>query len=278
MSTENTARQPKGVPAGGQFAATTHSDAVEPLLRPVILDLAFDHGNSPFQAERDGEGRYTIYTVDEECAEIASFAFAGDSTDEAALEAAAVEALTAQQARLAVSSPGARALWTDPDGGVVQSGNVVSAKGEIITVALDSDGDAEVFGNELAAETTSPATVDLNPYPHSDARYPHPMNSWPEEVEAPASIVLGDEESTVDEVPCHTLYPDPQNARTISEPRCTITMTNGATLKVAYVGDPEGGNSEETFTGDWDAYLKGDTYARDQVIETAHETMLQARK
>jgi hypothetical protein len=104
------------------------------------------------------------------------------------------------------------------------------------------------------------------------------MESWPEDVEAPASITIGEADATVDEVPRHTLLPDPQNARTISEPTCTIAMANGASLTVRQVGDPEGGNTEETFAGDWDAYLKGDNYTRDQVLETAHETMLQARK
>jgi len=104
------------------------------------------------------------------------------------------------------------------------------------------------------------------------------MGCWPEGVEDPASVTLGEEESTVDEVPRHTLYPDPQNERTVSGPSCTITMANGASLTVAEVGDPEGGNTEERFSGDWEHYLKADTYTRDQVIETAHETMIQARK
>jgi hypothetical protein len=120
--------------------------------------------------------------------------------------------------------------------------------------------------------------VDFSAFPHPDTHYPHPMNSWPEDVEAPVSIVLGEEDAEVDEIPVHTLYPDPQNARTISEPSCTITMGNGAAVTVIQVGDPEGGNSDERWSGDWDVYLDGDTYTRDQVLETAHETMLQASK
>ncbi len=131
--------------------------------------------------------------------------------------------------------------------------------------------------HESIVALTAPAT-DFSYFPHPDARYPHPMGSWPEDVENPASITLGEEEDIVDEVPVNTLYPDPQNARTISQPTCTITMPNGATLTVIQVGDPEGGNSDERYAGNWDHYLKGDTYTRDQVLETAHETMLQARK
>lgn len=82
----------------------------------------------------------------------------------------------------------------------------------------------------------------------------------------------------MDEVPRFTLYPDPQNARTISQPSCTITMANGASLTVVQLGDPEGGNTEERFTGDWEPYLKSEPHTRDQVIETAYETMIQARK
>jgi hypothetical protein len=140
-------------------------------------------------------------------------------------------------------------------------------------------------GGQFAATAHEESAVALpaspdgrDRFPHPDTRYPHPMGCWPEGVEDPASIVLGESDVTIDETPVHTLYPDPQNATTVSEPCCTITMANGASLAVAYVGDPEDGNSEETFTGDWEPYLKGDTYTRDQVIETAHETMLQARK
>jgi hypothetical protein len=139
-----------------------------------------------------------------------------------------------------------------------------------------------VGGQFAATEHGEPAFTLASPprdrsrFPHPDTRYPHPMGCWPEDVEDPKSIALGEEDGTVDEVPRHTLHPDPQNARTISQPSCTILMENGATLTVVQVGDPEGGNSEERFSGDWDHYLKGDSYARDQVIETAHETMAQA--
>jgi hypothetical protein len=271
MTAAAQARQPEGIPTGGQYAAAAHSDAVPDLPRPVIEEMKFSHDGGSFEVERDGDGKYTIYATDEEGADVASFTCSGDPGDPAAIEAAAVEALTAQRARLrSVSTPGARVLWTDPDGGEVHPGKVVLAKGEIITVAMESGGEAEVFGNELE--------VDLGQFPHPDTKYPHPMSCWPEGVEVPASIVLGESDVTVDETPVHTLYPDPQNAITISEPCCTITMANGAALKVVYVGDPEDGNSEENFTGDWEPYVKGDTYTRDQVIETAHETMLQARK
>lgn len=112
---------------------------------------------------------------------------------------------------------------------------------------------------------------------HPDRNYPHPMECWPDQVEDPRSITLGEESGTLPEARPAGLHPDPQNERTISQPSCTIIMGNGAALTVVRVGDPEGGNSEETFTGDWDHYLHGDSYARDQVIETAHETMLQGQ-
>lgn len=267
------ARQPEGIPTGGQYAATAHSDTVPDLPLPVIEDMNFDHDDASFEIARDGDGMYTIYATDDEGSDVASFTYFGNPGDREAVQAAAVDALTRQRARLgAVSSPGAKVLWTDPDGGDVHPGTVVVAKGEIVTVALESGGEAEVFGNELA-----PA-VDLSQFPHPDTHYPHPMGSWPEGVQAPASITLGEADATVDEVPRYTLYPDPQNERTISQPTCTITMANGATLTVTQIGDPEDGNSEEVFAGDWDTHLLGDTYTRDQVIETAHETMLQARK
>lgn len=120
--------------------------------------------------------------------------------------------------------------------------------------------------------------MDFSAFPHPDTHYPHPMESWPSDVEAPVSITLGEEETTVDEVSYSTIYPDPQNETTIDQPTCTITMANGATVTVIELGDPEGGNTEERWTGNWDVYLGGDTYTRDQVLETAHETMLQARK
>ena len=156
--TDITARQPKGIPVGGQFAATAHSDAVGPLQRPIIEDLAFDHNGDSFDIEREADGRYTIYATDDEGDEISSFTFDGDPADRDALEAAAVKALTEQHGRLgAVSSPGARVIWTDPDGGEKHPGKVVTAKGEIITVALTSGGEAEVFGHELAVDEAATA-------------------------------------------------------------------------------------------------------------------------
>lgn len=158
MSTDTTSRQPKGIPVGGQFAATSHSEAVPSLKLPVIEDMSFDHHDSPFSIERDGDGMYTIYAADDQGYDIASFTYFGDPGHRTAIEAAAVEALTAQQERLGpVYSRGARVIWTDPDGGAQHSGKVVTAKGEIITVALKSGGEAEVFGNELAVDEAATA-------------------------------------------------------------------------------------------------------------------------
>ncbi|MBG0738825.1 DUF2958 domain-containing protein [Paeniglutamicibacter antarcticus] len=150
MTTDTTTRQPKGVPVGGQFAATAHSDSVAALERPAIEDLTFSHNDDEYEIERDGNGRYTIYSDE---SEVASFTYDADPADRSALETAAVAALTEQNERLKlVTSPGARVLWTDPDGCAVHPGKVVAAEGEIVTVALTSGGEAEVFGNELTVD------------------------------------------------------------------------------------------------------------------------------
>ena len=166
-------RQPAGIPIGGEFAATAHSDTVDTLQRPVIDEMAFTHEDAPFEIERDGEGRYTIYSADGEGDEIASFTFDGDATDRAALEASAVSALARQRKRLAaVSTPGRRVLWIDPDGDEVHEGAVTSTKGEIITVALDSGGEAEVFANELMPGWTNPPALEGGiPAPRPDQTY-----------------------------------------------------------------------------------------------------------
>ncbi|GAA4032716.1 hypothetical protein GCM10023063_15050 [Arthrobacter methylotrophus] len=153
MSTDTTARQPKGIPVGGQFAATTHSDAVEPLQHPVIENMNFDYNDESFEIECDGDGRYTIYSDDSIGVEIASFSFDGNPADGAGLEAAATKALTEQQTRIgAVSTPGTRVIWTDPDGGQKYHGKVVSAKGEVITVALLHSNEEKVFVDELVID------------------------------------------------------------------------------------------------------------------------------
>lgn len=153
MSTPTQSRVLPGVPSGGEFSATAHSDNVPDLRRPVIEEMPFSHNDVWFDLERDGDGMYTIYSADDEGAGIASFTYFGDPGDRDAIEASAAEALASQHERLApVSSRGARVLWTDPDGGEIHPGKVVAAKGEIITVALTSGGEAEVFGNELTVD------------------------------------------------------------------------------------------------------------------------------
>lgn len=62
MTSETAARQPKGLPIGGQFAATVHREP-DVALAPTLEDFSFDHEDSPFDGERDGE-----LTVDEEAA------------------------------------------------------------------------------------------------------------------------------------------------------------------------------------------------------------------
>ena len=120
--------------------------------------------------------------------------------------------------------------------------------------------------------------MDFANYPHPDKHYPHPMEQWPSNVEAPVSVVLDEDYSEMDEVPRFTLLPDPQNARLVAEPSCTITMSNDAQATIKRVGDPAGENSEEFYFGDWDAYTDGDKFVRDQILDVANETLLQAGK
>lgn len=167
-------RQPPGIPVGGQYATTVHSDAIAPLERPVIDESTFTHGADSFELERDGEGRYTIYADDDEGNEVASFTFDGDPADRAALQEAAISALTDQRKRLAaVATPGRRVQWVDPDGEDVHPGTVSSVKGEIITVTLDSGGEAEVFAGELMPGWTNPPSLDGYdiPAPRPDQTY-----------------------------------------------------------------------------------------------------------
>lgn len=140
-------------------------------------------------------------------------------------------------------------------------------------------------GGQFAATTHAEPSIALDvpandwaAFPHPDTKYPHPMDCWPDGVEEPVSITLGEVDETLPEANPRGLSPDPQNERTLSQPSCTITMANGATLTVVQVGDPEGGNTEQRLTGDWDQYLKGDSdeWDLDCVAEVAHETMAQA--
>lgn len=139
-------------------------------------------------------------------------------------------------------------------------------------------------GGQFAPTAHAEPAVTLTPkwaaFPHPDKKYPHPMDCWPEGVEEPVSIALGEVDETLPEERPRGIYPDPQNERSISQPTCTITMANGASMTVTQVGDPEGENTETTYTGDWDEYFKGDSdeWDRDCVAEVAHETMLQAAK
>lgn len=124
--------------------------------------------------------------------------------------------------------------------------------------------------------------MDFLKYPYPDKNYPHPMQTWPEEVTAPFSIKLTVVDAAEDEVPPIALNPNPQNGKIISQRTCLITMTGGATLSVVDNGDAEGGNFEDDWTGDWNGILKDDTYSRtdlrDQILAMAMETLLQARK
>jgi hypothetical protein len=136
-------------------------------------------------------------------------------------------------------------------------------------------------GGQFAATAHAEPAVTLDApkwaaFPHPDDHYDHPMNCWPEGIEEPVSITLGEVDETLPEAQPRGIYPDPQNERNISQPSCTITMANGASLTVVQVGDPEGENTEARYSGDWDHYLNGDEYNKDCVADVAHETMIQA--
>lgn len=153
MTSDIINRQPKGIPVGGQFAAATHGEPAVALSQPAIEEMGFTRSGRRFDIERDGAGLYTVYEADGRGEEIASFTFTGNPADRDAIEAAATAAQVEQEERLGpVSTPGARVTWTDPDGGAQQSGKVIKANGEIIVIATEAGGEAEVFGNELAVD------------------------------------------------------------------------------------------------------------------------------
>lgn len=143
---------------------------------------------------------------------------------------------------------------------------------------IPAGGQFAATAHPEAPVALTPTTADISCFPHPDKNYPHPIECWPEGVDLPTTITLGEVDETLPEANPRWLHPDPQNERSISQPSCTITMSNGASLTLTQVGDPEGGNFEERFTGDWEHYLNGDGYARDCVLEVASETMTQADK
>lgn len=151
-------RQPKGIPSGGQFAATSHAEP------DLALDhdgrgLSFGHDGASFELECDGEGRYTVYNATGD--ELTSFTSTGDPNDHADLEEAAVAALEEQKERLApVATPGARVLWTDGGGRAApQFGKVSSSTGEIVNVAFGDGTEAQVFASELKPEAEALAAL-----------------------------------------------------------------------------------------------------------------------
>lgn len=113
-------------------------------------------------------------------------------------------------------------------------------------------------------------------FPHPDAKYPHPMEQWPKGVEEPQSIELGSAEQSLNGH-MQNWNDDPQNEKYADLPAVTITMNNGATLVLQQLNEEDFPETEARFEGDWDAYTGGDKFTADEVIDTASETLSQAR-
>jgi hypothetical protein len=113
-------------------------------------------------------------------------------------------------------------------------------------------------------------------FPHPDSKYPHPMEQWPKGVEEPVRIELGTTEQSL-RGHMHNWNDDPQDEKYTEMPAVTITMPNGATLVLQELNEDEFPETEARFEGDWDAYTGGDKFTADEVIDTASETLSQAR-
>lgn len=113
-------------------------------------------------------------------------------------------------------------------------------------------------------------------FPHPDTKFPHPMEQWPKGVDEPLSIELGTAEQRLNR---HTQSwnDDPQDEKFTELPAVTITMPNGASLVLAQMNEEDFPETEAHLEGDWDAYTGGDKYTADEILDTASETLIQAR-
>lgn len=113
-------------------------------------------------------------------------------------------------------------------------------------------------------------------FPHPDTKYPHPMEQWPKGVEQPLRIELGTAEQSL-EGHSRSWNFDPQTEKFAELPAVTITMPNGATLVLQQLNEDEYPETEARFDGDWDTYTGGEKFTADEILDTASETLSQAR-
>lgn len=135
-------------------------------------------------------------------------------------------------------------------------------------------------GGQYLPISHNPSPVSLpagrDRFPHPDAKYPHPMECWPEGVEEPASIELG---TTVQSLGGYSQSwnHDPQNEQFADLPAVTVTMANGATLVLRQLNEDDFPETEAHLEGDWEAYTGGDKFTADEILSTASETLSQSR-
>ena len=113
-------------------------------------------------------------------------------------------------------------------------------------------------------------------FPHPDTNYPHPMEQWPKGVDEPVSIELGTAEQSLSGH-MQSWNTDPQDEKFAELPAVTVTMPNGATLVLHQMNEEEYPETEARLEGDWDVYTGGDKFTADEILDTASETLIQAR-
>lgn len=137
-------------------------------------------------------------------------------------------------------------------------------------------GGGQFLGVAHTASSVALPSVGRDRFPHPDTKYPHPIEQWPDGVEEPRSIELGTAEQSLNGH-MQNWNDDPQNEKYADLPAVTITMSNGATLVLQQLNEEEFPETEARFEGDWNAYTGGDKFTADEVIDTASETLSQAR-
>lgn len=113
-------------------------------------------------------------------------------------------------------------------------------------------------------------------FPHPNTKYPHPMEQWPKGVEEPVSIELGTAEQSLSGH-MQNWNDDPQDEKFAELPAVTVTMPNGATLVLQQLNEEDFPETEARLEGDWDTYTGGDKFTADEILDTASETLIQAR-
>jgi hypothetical protein len=132
-------------------------------------------------------------------------------------------------------------------------------------------GGGQFLGTTHSTSPVSLPSAGRDRFPHPDTAYQHPMDQWPEGVEDPMSIELG----VIEQQMAYTS--DPAVSDYTAFPGVTVTMANGATLALRQLNDGEFPETEASLDGDWDAYTGGDKFTADEILNTASETLIQAR-